>query len=382
MSGFNNILARMREAIDNPRKVISDFENRTGKKAVGCFPPYVPEEIIHAAGLLPVGLWGGQVELNRVRAVLPAFACSIIQSIKEFEMKGEYDRLAAVVVPSSCDTLKAIGQKWSRAEVPCLQFVHPHNRSLAAAKEFLRGEYQHIRMQLEAITGEAITDDAISRSILIFNRHRQAMREFSQAAAGHPQIIDALTRHQVYKSAFFMEKEAHTSLVRELTELLNQEPVQPWQGIKAVVSGIMLEPDSVLEVFRDLNIAVICDDLVQESRQYRVDVSEEGEPLDCLAGMWQEMYGCSLAYEKEKSRVLMLRDMKEEYGADAVIIAMMKFCDPEEFDYPIIKKNMETYGIPLLQIEVDQQMQSTEQVRTRLQSFAEMIAQNAASSMS
>ncbi len=373
MSTIEHILEQMREVIANPKTVIADFEKRTGKKAVGCFPPYVPEEIIHAAGLLPVGLWGGQTELNRVRAVLPAFACSIIQSVKEFEMKGDYDGLAAVVVPSSCDTLKAIGQKWSREAVPCIQFVHPHNRGLNAARVFLRGEYQNIRQRLEEITGGQISDEKISRSIKIYNRHRQVMREFSRVTARYPHIMDAVVRHQVYKSAFFMDKEVHTGLVEELIMLLQAEPVQPWQGMKAVVSGIMLEPTEVLEVFKELNIAVVCDDLAQESRQYRVDVSEDGDPLDCLAGMWQDMYGCSLAYEKEKSRVAMLQKMKEEYEADAVIIAMMKFCDPEEFDYPVIKHRLEALEIPLLQIEIDQQMQSTEQLRTRLQSFTEMI---------
>ena len=59
--------------------------------------------------------------------------------------------------------------------------------------------------------------------------------------------------------------------------------------------------------------------------------------------------------------------------ADGVVVAMMKFCDPEEFDYPMIKQAMEAAEIPLLQIEIDQQAQSVEQLRTRLQSFAEIL---------
>ena len=85
------------------------------------------------------------------------------------------------------------------------------------------------------------------------------------------------------------------------------------------------------------------------------------------------MYGCSLAYEHEKTRVPMLVDMVKKNQADAVVVAMMKFCDPEEFDYPMIKQAMEKENIPLLQVEIDQQMQSVEQFRTRMQSFVEML---------
>ena len=142
-----------------------------------------------------------------------------------------------------------------------------------------------------------------------------------------------------------------------------------------MLSGIMAEPDSVLDVLNDLHIAVVADDLAQESRQSRVDVPQEGTPMERLAAQWQNMYGCSLAYEHEKSRIPMLVQMVKSSGADAVVVAMMKFCDPEEFDFPMIKQAMEKEHIPLLQVEIDQQMQSVEQFRTRLQSFVEMVAQ-------
>lgn len=375
MATIESILSRCKTACDCPSKAISEYTQRTGKGAVGCFPPYCPEEIVHAAGMLPVGVWGGTVELNLVRAHLPAFACSILQSIKEYELSVAYDALSAVIVPIPCDSLKAIGQKWTREKVPCIQFVPPQNRPLEASRMYLRAEYLHIRESLEKIIGGAIGEEALTRSVEIYNEHRHVMRAFSEVAAMYPDIIDPVSRHMVYKSAFFMLKEDHTALVKELMGLLMQQPVKPWDGVKAIVSGIMLEPVSLLEVFRDLRVAIVGDDLAQCSHQYRVDAPAGRDTLDRLSGLWQNLYGCSLAYEKEKLRVPMLRAMKNQRGADGVIVGMMKFCDPEEFDYPFIKKGMEQYGIPLLQVEVDLQAQSQEQIRTRLQSFVEMIGQ-------
>lgn len=374
MNTIEDIILKMKAVIDNPSKTVADYTAQTGKKAVGVFPIYTPEEIVHAAGLLPIGIWGGQVELNLVRSVLPAFACSIMQSVKEFELLGVYDDLAAVIVPSPCDTLKAMGQKWSR-EVPCIQFVHPFHRQLPAAREFLAAEYFTVKTRLEEAIGDTISNEAIQESIKVYNEHRGIMRKFSDSAATYPDLIDPIQRHIVMKSAFFMRKEKHTELVRELIDMLTRQQPKPWNGMKIILSGIMLEPDSAIQIFKDLNLAIVADDLAQESRQYRIDVAEDGDQFMALAGWWQDMYGCCTTYDPQKPRVEMLLDMVEKYDADACILCMMKFCDPEEFDYPIIKKAFEGKNVPLLQIEIDQQVQFSEQIRTRIQSFVEMLNQ-------
>ncbi len=119
---------------------------------------------------------------------------------------------------------------------------------------------------------------------------------------------------------------------------------------------------------------MVADDLAQESRQFRTDVPDgDEEPLLRLARQWSLIEGCSLAYDPQKKRVEMLIELVKTAGADGLIFCMMKFCDPEEFDYPIIAEQFEAAGIPLLYLEIDQQQQSLERERTRIQSFAEML---------
>lgn len=367
------LIREFREIADHPAQAMRRFREETGQEAVGCFPVYTPEPIVHAAGMLPVGMWGAQVELAKVRAVLPSFACSIMQSIMELQMTGVYDDLAAVIVPSLCDTLKDIGQKWS-GKVPCLQFVHPQNRLLPAAATFLAGEYQHIRERLEAITGKTITDEAIAESMEIYNAHNRVMREFSQLAARHPDAVTPAARHAVMKSAFFVRKERHTAMVKELLEALRQLPEPQFDGKRVVLTGIMAEPAEVLDILQGQNFCVVADDLAQESRQYRVDYpGGDSAPLERMAAAWQMMEGCSLACDPRKNRVNMLRRMVEENHADGLVVCMMKFCDPEEFDYPLIKAAMEKAGIPCLYLDIDQQLTSFEQTKTRVQVFAEML---------
>lgn len=373
MSQIKELLAHFHEISSNPAKQIAAFEERTGKKAVGIFPLYVPEEIVHAAGYLPVGLWGGnKLTISGARTFLPAFACSIMQSIMELSLRGTYDNLAAVIIPSPCDTLKCMGQKW-KGKCPSIQFVHPQNRILDAANHFLEAEYETVRTRLESILEEKISDEAIANSIDVYNANRRAMRRFTEVAAKHPEVISPMDRHAVIKARYFMEKSEHTALVSNLLEYLDKYEQVVWLGKRVLLTGITAEPDEVLELLAKNGFSVAADDLAQESRQFRHDVPEGGTALGRLAKWWQNMSCCSTAIDTRKSRMDTLIAMARDAHVDAVILCLMKFCDPEEFDYPILQNRLREEGIPLLCIEIDQEAVSFEQMHTRIQSFAEML---------
>ena len=367
------LLEQFKAIAGDPKKAVADHLAETGKGAIGMMPIYAPEELVHATGFLPVGLWGGSRPVTKARAYLPPFACSVMQQVMELECEGAYDDLAAVVFSVPCDTLKCMSQKW-KGTSPVLVFTHPQNRGLEAANRFLEREYAILKEKLENVTGVKITNAALEHSIQVYNENRAVMREFSALAAQYPQVISAVDRHAVFKSRLFLEKSRHTALVKQLMEAVRAAEPQPWTGKKVVVTGILLEPNGLLELFFFLCLAIVADDLAQESRQSRVDVPEGDEaPLYRLARVWQKMYGCSVATDIQKQRGPMLLDMVRKTGADAIVVAMMKFCDPEEWDYPIYYKQFEAQGVRNLMIEVDQESTSFEQIHTRLQSLVETL---------
>ena len=373
MRTIDSIIAELQAGASNPKKAMDDYKKATGKGAVGIMPVYSPEELVYAAGYLPMGMWGGSKSISKARAFLPPFACSIMQEVMELELEGAYDDLEAVVFSVPCDTLKCMSQKW-KGKCPTITFTHPQNRKIAAANVFTKGEYEVVKEKLEQILGVKITDEAIENSIKVYNANRQAMRAFSDLAAEYPNIITPAKRHAVIKARHFMEKSQHTALVNELIEAVKKTEKQPWTGKKVILTGIMAEPDGLLDILQANNFAVVADDLAQEGRQFRVDVEENtGDPLMALAKAWQALDGCSLATDPEKPRGKMLIDMAKKYNADAVIVCMMKFCDPEEWDYPILIQEFEKAGVKNIQIEVDQEATSYEQTKTRLQSFSEIL---------
>lgn len=372
MSNIKEILVEFGRIAGDPAGVVAKWKAETGRGAVGVLPVYAPEELVHATGFLPVGIWGGSVKITKARTYLPSFACSIMQAIMELELNGAYDSLEAVLISSPCDTLKCFGQKW-KGKCPAIQFVQPQNRGLACADAFLAEEYRIVRAKLESVTGRTITDSALEHSIQIYNENRAELRRFTELAGRHPELISPAQRHAVIKARYFMEKGAHTAKLRALNDLLDAAPVRPWSGKRVLLTGIMAEPDALLDFFAETGLAVLADDLAQESRQFRQDVPEGSDPIVRLAKWWNQLEGCSLATDRSKGRIPMLADLAKKTGADGVVVCMMKFCDPEEFDYPLLAKRLEQDDIPQLCLEVDLSSDSFEQTRTRIQSFVEMI---------
>ena len=375
MRTAKEIINEFKAIADNPRKAMDDYKKETGKGAVGIMPVYCPEEIVHAAGYLPIGMWGAQKkQISKARTYLPPFACSIMQSVMELQLEGVYDELEAVIFSVPCDTLKCMSQKWNRP-VPAIVFTHPQNRKIAkdAANVFAREEFNIVKEKLEDILDVHISNKAIKNSIAVYNENRAACREFSDVAAEYAAVVTPSDRHAVIKARWFMEKSRHTALVKELIAALKAEPAPEFKGKKIIVTGIQVEPYDVLDIFQENGFAIVADDLAQETRNFRQDVPDDDDALMALARAWNEFDGCSLATDANKPKGQMIIDAVKKYGADAVVVCMMKFCDPEEFDYPILLQEFEAAGVKNLYIEVDQESTAFEQVKTRIQTFAEIL---------
>ena len=375
MRTAKEIINEFKAIADNPRKAMDDYKQETGKGAVGIMPVYCPEEIVHAAGYLPIGMWGAQKkQISKARTYLPPFACSIMQSVMELQLEGVYDDLEAVIFSVPCDTLKCMSQKWNRP-VPAIVFTHPQNRKIAkdAANVFAREEFNIVKEKLEDILDVHISNKAIKNSIAVYNENRAACREFSDVAAEYAAVVTPSDRHAVIKARWFMEKSRHTALVKELIAALKAEPAPEFKGKKIIVTGIQVEPYDVLDIFQENGFAIVADDLAQETRNFRQDVPDDDDALMALARAWNEFDGCSLATDANKPKGQMIIDAVKKYGADAVVVCMMKFCDPEEFDYPILLQEFEAAGVKNLYIEVDQESTAFEQVKTRIQTFAEIL---------
>lgn len=344
-----------------------------GKKIVLTAPVYTPEEIIHSMGLVPMAAWGADIELNEAKRYFPAFICSIMQSILELGMNGTYDGVSAIVIPSLCDSLKVLGENWKYGvpSIPFIPMTYPQNRKPAYGAAYTRAGYERVIADLEKATGSKFDDDALKASIEVYNGHNAVMRQLSAVLAEHPEV-SAVQRSAVYKSAGFMLKEEHTALVKELLAALEEETAGT-EKVRVYTTGILADSPSLLEIFDENGLMIAGDDVAAESRQYRTDAPAMETGLDSLAAKFSAMDNCSVLYDVEKKRVQMIVEEAKACGAKGVVVVLTKFCDPEEFDYPLIKKACDRAELPCLLIEVDRQMTNYEQARTMLESFKDML---------
>jgi benzoyl-CoA reductase/2-hydroxyglutaryl-CoA dehydratase subunit BcrC/BadD/HgdB len=199
------------------------------------------------------------------------------------------------------------------------------------------------------------------------------MKEFVELVPKHLSTITPAIRNAVIKSGLYMLKEEHTSLIKELNEILRNSDEEVFEGKKVLVTGIIFDQKEVLEILEENNIAIAYDNTAQESRQFMTLVPEGATALERLARQWSDIEGCTLAYDPQKKRGAMIAEDVKRLGLDGVIYALLKFCDPEEYDYPIVKEDLEAADIPCLYVEVEQESTNSEQIRTRVQTFAEML---------
>lgn len=367
----NELLAQLHEVAVSPKKQLDKYLAE-GKKVVAVAPVYTPQEIIHSMGLVPMGVWGADIEINEAKKYYPAFICSVMQTILELGIKGEYEGVSAIVIPSLCDSLKTLGQNWKYAVkgIPYIPMTYPQNRKPAFGIKFTKAGYARVINDMTVATGAYFSEFALSESIKVYNEHNAVMREFAEIASVAE--ISAAARSDVFKSAWFMLPEEHTAIVKQLNEELKAGPKAEGK-IRVLVSGILADSPSLLKIFDDQGVKVVFDDVANESRQYRVDTPDMENPVDALAQKFANMDNCTLLYDSEKKRVDYIIEMAKKHDAKGVIVLMTKFCDPEEFDYVPIKRACDAAGLLNLNIEVDRQMVNYEQAGTMIEAFKEMF---------
>lgn len=350
-------------------------QREQGKKIVGVFPIYAPEELIHAAGMFPVGCWGGQVTIAKAASLLPPFACPVMQGITELSMTGGYDLLDGAILSAPCDTLKCLTQNFTRAcpGIKPIFCIYPQNNKLEGGVRYLYHQLKEVAAHLEGLSGRKLTDLALHRSIEIYNENRAAMMELTRLLARRPGALTAAQRHTVMKARWFMDKGEHTALVKELCAALETMPAVGPTARRVVLAGIMTEPFGFVQVLDELGFTVVADELACESRQFRNPVPPDIDQFERLAQQWKNVEGCSVVADPQGNRAVQILELARDADASGVLYCQMKFCEEEEFDYPYVRNTLEQGGFPVLNIEIDPLSTSSEQTRTRLQAFGEQL---------
>ena len=364
----------------NPHGQLKAYKE-AGKKCIGVMPYYAPEELVYAAGMMPFGMWGSNKKnIAKAKEYCATFYCTIAQLDLEMLLDGTCDLLDGVITPTICDTLRPMSQNIRVAmseKLPCIFLAHPQFRRPAFGLKFCRDQYDHVKTELEKIRGSEIKDEEITNAIKVYNKSRAARREFIKLANVHCDVIDPIMRSAVLKASWFMLKDEYTAKLEQLNAELKALPEAKWNGVKVVTSGIIVDNPTLLKIFKDNNVAIAADDVAHESRMIRVDADETGDPMDALCKQFADQDYDVLLYDEESEknrRGEYVANLVKKSGAQGLVLFMQQFCDPEEMEFPYLKKALDAAGIPFIKLGVDQQMRDFGQAATAIQAFADVLS--------
>ena len=349
-------------------------------KAIAYFPVYAPVELIHAAGMLPVGLSGAgdRLDIQHADARFGSFICSIVKTTLEMGLTGHLEPFDGFLFSTICDSARNLCFVMKR-NFPKMyvDFLHlPHNPSSPAAAQFLTEEYRRVLGEFERLGNCKVSDDALRSSIQLCNRSRALIRELCDLRRQKPERVPTSELYQLVRAGNFLPVEEHiTQLERGLAEMDSRSPKKR-DSIRIVVEGSFCEqpPLPLIRLIEEAGCYVVDDDFVIGQSWFDSDVPTDDDPLRALATSYldRSVYS-SVRHDFRKPRWDGLVEKVRRSKADAVLFLIAKFCEPAYFDYVPHKQELERAGIPHLQLEFEEKSFTFDRLRTEIETFVESL---------
>ena len=355
-------------------------KSHPGCKAIAYFPVYAPVELIHAAGMLPVGLSGAgdRLDIQHADARFGSFICSIVKTTMEMGLTGRLDPFDGFLFSTICDSARNLCFVMKR-NFPNMyvDFLHlPHNPSSPAATTFLTNEYRRLLTELERLGGQPVSDDALRNSIALYNRNRALIRELYRLRTLRPQHVPTGELYQLIRIGNFLPVEEHTAQLEAALAQFESRTAKQRDSIRIVVEGSFCEqpPLTLIRLIEDAGCYIVDDDFVIGQSWFDNDVSTDGDPLQALASSYldRSVYS-SVRHDFRAPRWEGLADKVKRSRADAVLFLIAKFCEPAYFDYVLFKKKLEELSVPHLLLEFEEKQFTFDRVRTEVETFVESL---------
>ena len=352
-----------------------------GRKVVGYMPIYVPRELIHAGGMLPLGILGGgdQLEVIHGDAYYQSYICRIPRSTIELGVSGRLDFVDGMLFPSICDVIRNLSGMWKMLfpTVYVRYFDVPQNYRDDIGGNYYVNELAELRHDLGELRGKPITDEELRNSIALYNKNRRLVRELYAFRAECPWQAPAAEAYLVLRAGMVLPVEEHSAMLRDYLAAARTEQRPRRDNCRVVVTGAFCEQPP-LNLIKSLELAgcyVVDDDLLLVTRWLTADTSSEGDPLRNLASAFLHQSESTAAkYEpdlNEKGQHL-VRAVRRS-GAEGVIFAAPSFCDPALLDRPMLQHVLKDAGIPYIAFKYAENSGQMQPIREQAGTFSDSI---------
>jgi benzoyl-CoA reductase/2-hydroxyglutaryl-CoA dehydratase subunit BcrC/BadD/HgdB len=331
--------------------------------------------------MLPVGLWGAEIPVRRADAKLQSFACSVARTSLEMGLNETLSVCDGFLFPSTCDAFQNLCEVWKTAtEKPCFKMGFPKQTARKAAGRFLARELELLKAELEEFAGAPIDDRSLEESIRLYNENRRLMRALDGMRARDSGFLSPRQMTEIVQASSFLPREEHSLLVRALLESPSEQDsggtgnlAGGQEPVRVFLTGIMARPVAIPAALEELGVWVVGDDLGLGSLYYSLEIPEGESPQEDLVEGYLHYPPCSTLHPSSPGRAAELIKRVRETGAEGVFILATKFCEPEFFDHPQLKEDLEAAAIPSVLLETELGTTIAGSVRTRVEAFVETL---------
>jgi benzoyl-CoA reductase subunit C len=368
-------LGACRDLLEDPEFPTVHAWKESGGKVLGHFQVYFPEELAHAAGMLPVKVRGAPVEMRQADSHFGSYLCSIIRSSLEVCLDGRLP-LDMFVTHPICDAARNLAGVWTRNLPYSSQILYlPQNVNSAGSAAYLRDEYARMLGDIEAVAGRRVTDADLRRSIAVFNENRRLLRDVYAIKRETPWLLPVDQAYVLVALGAVLRREEHNTLLRAMIPQIRQRTDKSQDKIRIVLEGGFCEqPPLDLLMVIGQSCYVVDDDLLIGLRFLVRDVDEQGDPLAALADGYLNGSSYSpVQHDNRKPKEQMLLDRLHGANAQAAILAAAKMCEPGLDEQVAYTKALDEEHIPYFITEFEEKMSGFDQMQLQLETFIESI---------
>ncbi len=372
---LDEILCLCRDTVEDADYPTVRRWREAGGKVVGHFQVYSPQEIVHAAGMLPMKVRGAPLSPDQADSRFGSYLCSILKTSLELALSGRVE-LDLFVTHPICDAARNLGAIWGRNfSYGCQILYLPQNANSSHTVSYLRDEYDRLKESVEEVAGRQITDEALRRSIGLYNENRRLMRELYDLKRETPWLVAAEDAYCLVALGGMIPVEEHNALLRAVLPMLRTRSAKPQDRVRVVFEGAFCEQpplDLVRMVGR--SCYVVDDDFLIGLRFLLEDVPTAGDPLHNLAHAYVETSSYSpVQHDNRKPKEKMLLERIERSGAEAAIVGAAKMCEPGLEEQVAYTQALEEKGLPYFVNEFEENMTSFSQLELQIETFAENL---------
>jgi benzoyl-CoA reductase subunit C len=360
---------------------VREWKARTGGLAVGYMPIYVPCELLHAQGVLPVGLMGARDDLEIIKgdAYYQSYICHIPRSTIELGLNGSLDVLDGLLFPAICDVIRNLSGMWQMLFPDKLvRYLDvPQNFDPAIGGRFYRDELDQLSADLTARGARPLDADALRASIGAYNAYRRVVRDLYALRREQPWTTPTSELYVMLRATIVLPVEEATAALAEYLDLVRAATDrQPLDQARVLLTGSFCEqpPIGLIRTLERAGCYIVDDDFVQISRWIRSDIPTDGDPVENLVlAFLTDAIASPTRYLDHGEKGAELAARVEASGAEGVIFCAPSFCDPALLDQPMMVRAVDARGVPWTAFKYSENTGQFQVIREQAGTFADSI---------